>query len=178
MAIPAHDLRIARGLERSAAAERHAEIGLEQMTRRVGGPLSGLTRPLRRPAGAQAGASAPQVFDAKLTATYPTREYCVQHDETAFDFISRLMEEEGIFYFFEHGDDGKLCAPHCASCRRQPPGGGGDFDRLGDCVCARWSGNRHRRARVFAHRYLAAGRADGDIGRAGDVVMVLVARAI
>ena len=39
-------------------------------------------------------------FDAKLTGTYTAREYCVQYDETALDFISRLMEEEGIFYFF------------------------------------------------------------------------------
>jgi type VI secretion system secreted protein VgrG len=30
------------------------------------------------------------------------REYCVQYRETHFDFVSRLMEEEGIFYFFEH----------------------------------------------------------------------------
>jgi type VI secretion system secreted protein VgrG len=28
--------------------------------------------------------------------------YCVQYRETAFDFISRLMEDEGIFYFFRH----------------------------------------------------------------------------
>lgn len=40
------------------------------------------------------------VFEAKLSGTYGSREYCVQYDETAFDFISRLMEEEGIFYFF------------------------------------------------------------------------------
>jgi type VI secretion system secreted protein VgrG len=41
-------------------------------------------------------------FDAGgLTATYKSREYCVQLDETAFEFISRLMEEEGIFYFFK-----------------------------------------------------------------------------
>lgn len=37
---------------------------------------------------------------------YPPREYCVQYSETDFDFISRLMEEEGIFYFFLH-EDGK-----------------------------------------------------------------------
>ena len=43
-------------------------------------------------------------FDDQLTATYPTREFCVQHDETAFDFISRLMEEEGIYYFFTFAD--------------------------------------------------------------------------
>jgi len=43
-------------------------------------------------------------FQSKLTGTYKQREYCVQHDETAFDFISRLMEEEGIFYFFTFAD--------------------------------------------------------------------------
>ena len=39
-------------------------------------------------------------FETKLTGSYAEREYCVQYDETAFDFISRLMQEEGIFYFF------------------------------------------------------------------------------
>ena len=33
------------------------------------------------------------------------REYCVQYRETDFNFISRLLEEEGIFYFFEHTVD-------------------------------------------------------------------------
>ncbi|HEY7394380.1 MAG TPA: type VI secretion system tip protein TssI/VgrG [Gemmatimonadaceae bacterium] len=39
-----------------------------------------------------------------LTGTYQPREYCVQYRETHLDFVSRLMEEEGIFYFFEHQD--------------------------------------------------------------------------
>jgi type VI secretion system secreted protein VgrG len=30
------------------------------------------------------------------------RDYCVQYGESCFDFVCRLMEEEGIFYFFEH----------------------------------------------------------------------------
>lgn len=30
------------------------------------------------------------------------REYCVQYNESSFDFISRLLEEEGIFYYFKH----------------------------------------------------------------------------
>lgn len=38
--------------------------------------------------------------------TYPKREYCVQYRESAFNFVSRLLEEEGIFYFFKH-EDGK-----------------------------------------------------------------------
>jgi type VI secretion system secreted protein VgrG len=41
-------------------------------------------------------------FTDSLTATYSPREYCVQYMETSFAFVSRLMEEEGIFYFFTH----------------------------------------------------------------------------
>lgn len=37
----------------------------------------------------------------KVTASFRTREYCVQYRETDFDFISRLMEEEGMYYFFK-----------------------------------------------------------------------------
>jgi len=37
---------------------------------------------------------------------YNPREYCVQYNESHFDFVSRLMEDEGIFYFFEH-EEGK-----------------------------------------------------------------------
>jgi type VI secretion system secreted protein VgrG len=37
-------------------------------------------------------------------STYAEREYCVQYNETAFNFVSRLMEDEGIFYFFDHED--------------------------------------------------------------------------
>lgn len=39
-------------------------------------------------------------YEDKLTATYTALDYCVQYDESAFDFISRLMESAGIFYFF------------------------------------------------------------------------------
>ena len=35
---------------------------------------------------------------------YKPRNYCVQYRETDFDFASRLMEEEGIYYYFEHKD--------------------------------------------------------------------------
>ncbi len=40
------------------------------------------------------------VFDNQLTGSYEAREYCVQYDESPLDFISRLMAQEGIFYFF------------------------------------------------------------------------------
>jgi len=45
-------------------------------------------------------------YKLKLGGTYPTRDYCVQYRETDFNFLSRLLEEEGIHYFFEH-EDGK-----------------------------------------------------------------------
>jgi type VI secretion system secreted protein VgrG len=41
-------------------------------------------------------------FTVKTTGTYPKREYCVQYRESDLAFVSRLMEEEGIFYFFQH----------------------------------------------------------------------------
>jgi type VI secretion system secreted protein VgrG len=37
-----------------------------------------------------------------LQGTFEKRNYCVQYRETDWDFASRLMEEEGIFYYFEH----------------------------------------------------------------------------
>jgi type VI secretion system secreted protein VgrG len=42
----------------------------------------------------------------QLKGTYDPVDYCVQYRESDFDFVSRLMEEEGIFYFFKH-EDGK-----------------------------------------------------------------------
>lgn len=41
-------------------------------------------------------------FKDSTTKTYNTREFCVQYGESAFNFVSRLMESEGIFYFFDH----------------------------------------------------------------------------
>lgn len=38
----------------------------------------------------------------QLSASYSPRDYCVQYRETDFNFISRLMEEEGIYYYFQH----------------------------------------------------------------------------
>lgn len=41
-------------------------------------------------------------FKNKLQGSYDTWDYCVQYRETDFNFICRLLEEEGIYYFFEH----------------------------------------------------------------------------
>jgi type VI secretion system secreted protein VgrG len=37
---------------------------------------------------------------------YATREYCVQYRESDYDFVARLLEDEGIFYFFDHPPNG------------------------------------------------------------------------
>jgi type VI secretion system secreted protein VgrG len=40
-----------------------------------------------------------------LTRTYRSRDYCVQYCESDFNFVQRLMEEEGIYYYFTHVKD-------------------------------------------------------------------------
>lgn len=45
-------------------------------------------------------------FKFALQESYTAREFVVQYRESDMDFISRLMEQEGIFYFFEHTGDG------------------------------------------------------------------------
>lgn len=79
-----------------------------------------------------------------LTHDYAAREYCVQYRETAFDFLSRLMEEEGIYYQFEHHEDkhvlvlhdspiGHDVAPGCEALPlRAEAGGAGADDSVWD----------------------------------------------
>ncbi len=45
------------------------------------------------------------LYKLSLKANYDPREYCVQYRETDLQFIERLMEEEGIYYYFEHSKD-------------------------------------------------------------------------
>jgi type VI secretion system secreted protein VgrG len=42
-------------------------------------------------------------YELKLVRSYRKRVYCVQYRETDFNFIARLMEDEGIYWYFEHG---------------------------------------------------------------------------
>jgi type VI secretion system secreted protein VgrG len=44
-------------------------------------------------------------FEETLSGSYRTWEYCVQYRETDFNFVSRLMEQEGIYYYFKHEID-------------------------------------------------------------------------
>lgn len=54
----------------------------------------------------QAGLAGPD-YEMKLTKAYPKWEYMCQYRETDFDFISRWMEREGIYYYFEQTDGGE-----------------------------------------------------------------------
>ena len=45
-------------------------------------------------------------YKFQLKGALPEWDYCVQYRETDYNFVARLLEEEGIFYFFEH-EDGK-----------------------------------------------------------------------
>ncbi len=43
-------------------------------------------------------------FENRLNGTYPPRDYCVQYGETDLNFVQRLLEHEGIYYFHEFED--------------------------------------------------------------------------
>ena len=44
-------------------------------------------------------------YKLSLQASYQPRDYCVQYRETDFNFVSRLLEDEGIFYFFQQSEE-------------------------------------------------------------------------
>ncbi|NHB05782.1 type VI secretion system tip protein VgrG [Burkholderia cepacia] len=44
-------------------------------------------------------------IESHLAETYVPRDYCVQYNETDAAFVSRLMEFEGIYYWFRHAED-------------------------------------------------------------------------
>jgi type VI secretion system secreted protein VgrG len=70
-------------------------------------------------------------FENKCSASYPSLEHCAQYRETDFDFVSRLAEREGIYYFIVHqGGKHRLiltdssqvhgATPHCADLPFRP----------------------------------------------------------
>ena len=81
----------------------------------------------------------------ELQGTYAQRKYCVQYRETDFNFISRLMEEEGIFYFFRHSADKHELVLGDASSSHQPVENFADIPyaddvehTLGEPVISQW----------------------------------------
>jgi type VI secretion system secreted protein VgrG len=86
-------------------------------------------------------------FQLKLVKSYPKRVFCVQYRETHLNFVSRLLEEEGIFYFFEHSngkhmltlaDDNsavKPCPGQAAARMAATPGPWQEEDVVTGCEC-------------------------------------------
>ena len=80
----------------------------------------------------------------EIQGNFQPRDFCVQYRETDFNFASRLMEEEGIFYFFKHSDGGhQMVVTNSSSSHSDLPngstiiyeeieGGGRDEDRIYD----------------------------------------------
>jgi type VI secretion system secreted protein VgrG len=72
-----------------------------------------------------------------LSRSYTTWDYCVQYHETDFHFVSRLLEHEGIYYFFVHernkhtlvladAPQAHQPVPGLAAARFEPVGGYGE----------------------------------------------------
>lgn len=62
-------------------------------------------------------------FKNRLTRSYRPRDYCVQYCESSFNFLQRLMEEEGIYYYFTHTQDKHtLVLADSHSCHEVFPG--------------------------------------------------------
>ena len=61
----------------------------------------------------------------ELQGTFEKRDYCVQYRETDFNFACRLMEEEGIYFFFKH-DNGshKMVVANTPQSHSEVPDGG------------------------------------------------------
>jgi type VI secretion system secreted protein VgrG len=61
----------------------------------------------------------------EIQGTFYPRDYCVQYRESDWAFVSRLMEEEGIYYFFKHeGGACKLVLANTPASHPDLPGGG------------------------------------------------------
>jgi|GEM_PF-501275 len=56
---------------------------------------------------ADGGLAPDQDFSCKLVESYPSREYVCQYNESHFAFVSRWMEREGLYYFFDQTPQGQ-----------------------------------------------------------------------
>lgn len=63
----------------------------------------------------------------KVSGQHLSWVYCVQYRETAWDFLNRLMETEGIFYFFKHEEAKTTLIVADAAAEHQPCPGQGRF---------------------------------------------------
>ena len=101
------------------------------------------------------------VHEFKTFREYAVREYCVQYRESDFNFVSRLLEQEGIYYRFDHTDgEHKLILLDSLSAHDPQPDGAddlpfspaaGQFSPDRDVV-TRWAMSRSAQPGRFATR--------------------------
>jgi type VI secretion system secreted protein VgrG len=90
-----------RALVQISVVPRLWFLGLSRHSR----VFTGLTAPeVIRAVLAEAGLSGPDV-ELRLSAPHPVESHVCQYKESDLDFVSRWMEREGMYYFFEQGDD-------------------------------------------------------------------------
>jgi type VI secretion system secreted protein VgrG len=97
--------------------------------------------------------------ELRLDGTFLPRNYCVQYRESDFAFASRLMEEEGIYYYFEHDNSGhhlvvgnsprgNTDVPGPSSVVFDPTGAG----RPGSAVVFQWEKDQALRSGLYTLR--------------------------
>ncbi len=74
------------------------------------------------------------VVDDRLNGSYSPHEYCVQYRESDFDFVSRLMEREGMYYFFEHADGRHSLVLMDSKASHKPIEGAGTVSYVADAA--------------------------------------------
>ena len=97
-------------------------------------------------------------IEDRLSGSYRTWIYCVQYRETDFNFVSRLMEQEGIYYYFLH-ESGKCTLVLCDSLSKHDPYGDyGEIDFTPDTrssavqeKISEWMVDKKIRSGKFAH---------------------------
>jgi len=118
----------------------------------------------------------------RLEGTYLARDYCAQYRETDLDFASRLMEDEGIYYFFRHAANGhSLMLADTPRGHPDLPGGGtvwfgGSEDGLrGEGRVRSWDKTQELRSgRVSLRDYcfqVPRQTLEADVRSAGDVAV-------
>ncbi|MCX6874540.1 MAG: type VI secretion system tip protein VgrG [Verrucomicrobia bacterium] len=97
-------------------------------------------------------------FRKDLRGSYQPREFCVQYRETDFNFVSRLMECEGIYYYFEHANGShKMVLCDDMVCHQPDPqhetikfiGGAEARERKG--IITDWNFSKQVKPGKFAH---------------------------
>lgn len=100
-----------------------------------------------------------QPVTKRLTGSFRQRAYCVQYRESDFAFVSRLMEEEGIYYYFTHADGAHTLLMTNGSSGHSPIAGNNlawgravtEGDQLRDDVVTQWQRSEALRPLKYTH---------------------------